>query len=230
MHWACGEHSTSPSRTGNDHAALIPGQVWGCPVGKRHCWARPLQEKPSAVLQPGCANPATGTGDRGTALDKRLTSTNHPKAIREFETFVTILEDGISLKNKHSLFKWIRRTSQLNDCLISETRDALSTVITLDCWGKTTELRFLRTQQQSSWSNYSSALLPWILNFSSHRQACGHLVTAAVCFRVCFRNAVSICFPRGKEVIKVKDHRGYRFPCASASTACKPAITHSKDE
>lgn len=28
----------------------------------------------------------------------------------------------------------------------------------------------------------------------------------------------------------MKDHRGYRFPCTSASTACKPAITHSEDE
>ena len=95
-------------------------------------------------LQRGCANSCTVTSDRETAFDKRLRSTDHPKEMREFEMSVSILEDGISLKNKHSLFKWIRRTLQLNDCLISKTgltsartlllsQAALRTVITLDC-------------------------------------------------------------------------------------------------
>lgn len=80
-----------------------------------------LGKRNPAVSGEAVQSPATVTGDTETAYDKHPRSTHQPQAMRELEMFVTILEDGISLKNKHALFKWIRRTLQLNDCLISET-------------------------------------------------------------------------------------------------------------
>lgn len=99
--------------------------------------ARGTQRAPAWLCKP-----CDSYCDTETALDKPLRSTGHPKGW--FGMFVTILEDGISLKTKHSLFTWIRRTLQLNNCLISKTRvtattpqllpqAALSTVITPDC-------------------------------------------------------------------------------------------------
>lgn len=148
MHCTCGGRSTSPSGAGHDHgrkpSPWSQGRQGGCcPLGKValliQTLARETKRSPARLCRALPPLP-----DTETAYDKHPRSTHQPQAMRELETFVTILEDGTSLKNKHALFKWIRRTLQLNDCLISETgvtaartlllsQAALSTVITPDC-------------------------------------------------------------------------------------------------
>lgn len=122
------------------------------PAGQGTTTAESLHPAPkagtgAARLESGTADPDLGKRNparlcQSLPLLHQLT-TPRRRRTKPFEMFVTILEDDISLKNKYSLFKWIRRTLQLNECLISKkgvtptrtqllSQAALNTVITLD--------------------------------------------------------------------------------------------------
>lgn len=152
-----------------------------------------LGKRNAVVSSEVVQTPGTVTDDRN-CLWQTTEINSSPQGNEGVWNPVTILEDGISLKNKHSSVKWIRRTLQLCDYLISRTgvtpartlllsQAALRTVITLDCWGKTTTtlLGFLMTQTAEQLVQlllHPAALNPKPL--APTDRPCDHLVIAAL--------------------------------------------------
>lgn len=98
-------------------------------------------------------------------------------------------QDRTGLTNKHSLFKLMRRTLQLNDCLISRTRVTLPGTLLLSQWlvlRKKPELCLPTAQAEQ----LGQSLLPAAQTLSTHGWPCDHLAIAAL-YQGCFRKAIS---------------------------------------